>query len=810
MKLSRILSAVLAILCILPCFFGCQNGSRTPQDNTEDPEISVTAPSTEPVTEPITEPETAPITDPNPYEGSGSLQVSYTFDNEKRGSASGTITIVGDDLGTLGYYLLCLTDANGLMENCEPFATVKANRKTLNIAICDGTYLPAEATGFVVLESDADSLLSPDLSHLVGAYTFPVEKRLGLSEVRMTFASVSDVHINYDGDDNDASGKWTKALNFFAEMGMEYVMVSGDMTGSATSDEYRRYVKAIEASNFDINRIYEERGNHDSQDISRFLKYTASTGNEEIRPFENSPYYYVLFQNERGSDNLFIFMAQELTNISNTHLENNFSDAQLDWLEDLLRTYSRTDTNIFILEHALIHNFGPGDRYDGVYVQPMIFSDDFPRNLRFKQIISEYKEAILMSGHTHLSFREGVNYSDENGTTLRMIHNSSTSQPRSYTASGSISYDSEGLVTRSYGSEGYLVYVYDHYVLYIAYNISDRKIIPSACFMIDLYRENRDEIVSITLTEAPQKTAYIVGEFFDPAGLVITGTTRDGQQKIVRGWKVLKTSSLSARDHYVEIGYGDLSETVRIEITVEGGDEALFEGRGTKNDPFLISTPADFQNLTQLFNIAEEEDSPYGEDKYYLQTADIDMTGYEGYSGTYACGDSKRYFGGIYNGNGYSVTVAIDADGERSVFPYVTGTLCNLTIRGSIKAVASVQPIRTIASSATVANCIFDLTLSANRIHGLCYSDYGTSHNLYIHASFQNGTKVTAVTETVRGTTSIENIFHDITGADVDEKYSTAASPDAACEAINASDFTVRSITLLPMTVQNGVLVFAR
>lgn len=157
--------------------------------------------------------------------------------------------------------------------------------------------------------------------------------------------------------------------------------------------------------------------------------------------------------------------------------------------------------------------------------------------------------------------------------------------------------------------------------------------------------------------------------------------------------------------------------------------EEAFEGNGTAEDPYLIANEADFFALTCGFNASVSENDMYGKGLYFKQTADIDMRSFEGYEGTTANGNAKCYFAGVYDGNGYSVTVDINAFGQRSVFPYLYGTILNTTVKGSITATESAQPIRT--SRGSIINCFFDLTLSAAKAHGLVYSNYGYVYNVY-------------------------------------------------------------------------------
>ena len=126
--------------------------------------------------------------------------------------------------------------------------------------------------------------------------------------------------------------------------------------------------------------------------------------------------------------------------------------------------------NLNIVEHALIANYGAGDRYNGAYSQPMRIRSGHTNIKRFVTLLEEYTEAIWMSGHTHLGFTTSVDFVDRvygaGGTlttkpTARSVHNSSVAQARWYSG-GSIVYK------ESYesGSEGYIGYVYADDIVY--------------------------------------------------------------------------------------------------------------------------------------------------------------------------------------------------------------------------------------------------------------------------------------------------------------------------------------------------------
>ena len=72
--------------------------------------------------------------------------------------------------------------------------------------------------------------------------------------------------------------------------------------------------------------------------------------------------------------------------------------------------------------------------------------------------------------------------------------------------------------------------------------------------------------------------------------------------------------------------------------------EHFGEGSGTRDDPFLIETAEDLNNV---------RNSP---DKHFKQIADIDLVDFTQGSGWLPIGDEETRFTGSYNGNGHTIT----------------------------------------------------------------------------------------------------------------------------------------------------------
>lgn len=646
---------------------------------------------------------TSPSTVENPK-----ANMSYEFKGDekaKAGFAQGTITITPiEGAANSGYYLLYYANDMGLLQEYDELASIKITGEEVKFEVKDGLMIPEAATKIYAFESETRFLdLQPEISSAVSVVDIPVSKRLKLDTPELTFGAISDVHMNYEYYNFGAYAKWKTALNIYARQEMDYVFVTGDLTGDGETNitleqEYQQYVKIIEESNYQGERIYEAIGNHGNTPatVPLFVEYTSGEG--EIHPFEGSPYFSVMIEGKTSEvkDNLFIIMAQELQAPGDSAKYDNFSKTQIDWVEGLLKEYGKKENvNIFLIEHSPFLDFGPGDRHYGGYRALVTFNENFTQTMRLKTLLTEYKDVVMMSGHTHLSLYDNENYSDENDSFCRMIHLGSGSQPSSYGEKNTFTRNTDGryLADTKYGSEGYIVKVYKDYIVYTGYNFSTGCVIPASCILLPI-------------------KAYG--------------------------------------------GSGNQTESNPV-------DDNLFKGAGTKEDPYQISTPEHFEILTNKFNasISGIEAEMYGHNKYFIQTADIDMSNIEGYQGTTANGNSKCFFAGNYDGNGHILKVNINASGQRSVFPYSYGTISNLCIQGNITGTETAQVVRTLYGN--IINCLFDVNLNAPLTNGIAYSIYKTNGKGYIYNVYTTGTMNGETLNPVASNDSTNhyyNVFH--------------------------------------------------
>lgn len=664
------------------------------------------------------------------------ISVAYEFigDNAKRaGFAQGIITVENNNSDFSGYYLVYYTSGNDILTGYDELASIKNSANKVFFEIPDGIMIPEGATGIAVFESDTHFLDNPpNIASAVAKCAIPAEKQLNLGDAEVTFGTASDVHMNYEYYGRSAYSKWSTILDFYAENNASYVIVTGDMTGDASDptpllQQYEDYVDLINDSEISIDSVYESIGNHGNtpNDLGMFSEYTE--GSDEVHPYDHSPYFYVLKKGVNGAkDNLFVFLWQELSSAGQSAKIDNFSQAQIDWLAGVLDEYDNESTNIFLIAHSPFLNYGAGDRYKGGgYTALTTFSTDFAQNMRLKGLLQYHKDVIVMSGHTHLTLYDGQNYSDVNNEFARTVHVSSTCWPRAYNADAtSCPAGTDG--RKSAGTDyGSEAYLVSVYADYIVY------------------------------------TGYnmTTGKIIPAACLIMPTKTYDAPTP----------------------------------------DES-FEGSGTKDDPYLIQNEQDFLLLTSGFNAntSSEVEKMYGYGKYFLQTNDIDLTKIKAYCGTNASGAKNPYdsasnyyksaFAGTYNGDGYSIKINIDApDDQRSVFPYLYGTIVNTVIKGKIVADGAVQPIRT--SRGNIINCYFDLELSASMTNGGLYTNYNYVYNLYTRGKIISSTNIAPFAASDNASAVVANVYccyTDASGAVVaDDVAITAASPKTVVSAFN-------------------------
>ena len=421
--------------------------------------------------------------------------ITYSFTNTKAGFAQGTITLKGDN----GTYWLYWSDNTKALANYGEITSLTVSGGQGSFAMPKYTAIPALATKLIAIKSSTEpAAANCTVAKAEAVFSIPDSKRLN-SKLLYTFGAISDPQL---ANDNYGSGSYpydeehfAAALETLAKRGVDFTISSGDtvndQNGKATyAAEYKVYQKLIAESSY-AAPIYEANGNHDVgtvwdkngnyyNDNGPFIK---ATGLDSKKATINAgkPYFEVT---EPATGDHFIFMALEGGFYTNKGTQ--FSKAQLDWLEGLLKKYKDDGKNIFIIEHANIGGWGSGDKLTTPYYYDLALVKSNSDVSRFVKLMETYKDCVIITGHTHLelgakdSWVGQYNYSDNNGTSAVMIHNSAIGGVRRL-VNGSVDRTAvKGL------SEGYIVEVYEDGILFNGTNMYHNETMPQCSYIVPM------------------------------------------------------------------------------------------------------------------------------------------------------------------------------------------------------------------------------------------------------------------------------------------------------------------------------------
>ena len=149
-------------------------------------------------------------------------------------------------------------------------------------------------------------------------------------------------------------------------------------------------------------------------------------------------------------------------------------------------------------------------------------------------------------------------------------------------------------------------------------------------------------------------------------------------------------------------------------------------GSGTAEDPYIFNDANDFVEFAQTLMEGETY-----KDKYIKQTADIDLSDRVDFTGL----GKAQTFAGIYNGDGHIINVNLTAENsgtDTTVFPYLTGTIMNVGITGSMANKGTAMGVvRSVRPGAKVVNCFSNANLTGAQVCGISYTTLGIVENCF-------------------------------------------------------------------------------
>ena len=425
---------------------------------------------------------------------SDSAEVVYDYDNEIPGSAAGTVTVTAKLNGS--YDLYWGTDeGEKLSENLGGYTVYYSEFAEVDVKNGEGS---TDIYDFTAIPEGAETVLVYKGLILAGEAEIPDGKVADNGEKLYSFGALSDVHFNrYNGSltGDDACVTFPNALNFFNELGIEAVGISGDISADGERNAFEKFNTI--ASEYDFP-VYTCTGNHDVSSYYTLKNWqelinTGVYGENKadgVKAVASNGLDFVYAPESLGGD-AFIFLSQYQWDYGEAH-SRILTDAQLDWLEGQLEIYK--DNTVYLFFHTFLNNpiegenphMGEGNLENNVGRHyNLAFTEGCPDEVRFEDMMDKYENVVFFNGHSHWAydmqeFNPQLNITNYGGEYATMVHVSSVSSPRRTTANID---DSSEHYMRS--SEGTLVEVYEDRIVFTACEFLKGQFLSYATYVVE-------------------------------------------------------------------------------------------------------------------------------------------------------------------------------------------------------------------------------------------------------------------------------------------------------------------------------------
>lgn len=385
------------------------------------------------------------------------IKLLYNFNNLNRGYADGTISLQTSGEANAGKYYIKWADENGELSEYEEitvFEMFGVNAiQTYNFIKLN--LIPVEASRIVAIKDNV----------IKASFNIPSNKRITDSK-KLSFGLISDMHVDGSGgSSSEANDDFVRALKYFDSKNVDMNILTGDAVNNGLLVDLEAF-KNLKESSTNVP-LYVCRGNHDTYNdcnIDNFTTYIEENG--------------LHFEKEiKGDKYLFIGLNAE-------NFTTPFKSESMEWLKSKLEEYK--NQRVFLMQHVFVGETG---NIAGLYPH----SDGFDmtagtRSREFVDLLSKYRNVIMFTGHSHLDFNlqrlgENANVALRTKTLCHRVHTPSTSKPRKN------DINTEDIPDNTYtyreGSQGYLVDVYDDYIVLHGIDFEKGLLLPYAQYILD-------------------------------------------------------------------------------------------------------------------------------------------------------------------------------------------------------------------------------------------------------------------------------------------------------------------------------------
>ncbi len=379
----------------------------------------------------------------------------YTSAGAGEGRADGTVTITAGEVVPQAY-ALWWANADGPMEGYTQLAKVKSDGTETVYTLRPDTLVPVGADRILVYAVNgalqSDTVAVAMLPEGAGDYE--------LGEPLYELQVMSDIHIN-ESAGHTYNRQFAAALAEIQRLSPDSlgVFLNGDIADHGAQAEYDQYMSILRAAGDKCPPVYAAIGNHDffsaGTDAERIERFLKGTGND------SETIYF-----DRWIDGVhFVFLGSEWHQSPNAQ----FSDEQLSWLEATLAEDKVEGRPIYVFLHEGILDTVAGTfGYQGWH--------GVARPDELKAILSQHKEVVLFSGHSHWVLESEKSFKPADDKLPAVLN----------TASCAYLWDDAANLTNVgiNGSQGYYIYAYEDRVLFRGRSFSEGKWISSVQFVM--------------------------------------------------------------------------------------------------------------------------------------------------------------------------------------------------------------------------------------------------------------------------------------------------------------------------------------
>lgn len=297
----------------------------------------------------------------------------------------------------------------------------------------------------------------------VGLIEVPSPMLVPNSPKLYSFLSISDSHVqNVDG--NDGAADLTRAVNFANSTDVAFVCHCGDTADAGTDWHLSKYKAIVDTC---AKPVYAISGNHEeiTGDGNIELGYTS------MLPYFGQPLYYSFTY----GDDVFIMLGE-----SGYTTGNFFIDGELQFMYETLE--ANRNKRCFVFQHVFNWDEGDSGNPNNLYTFDLFNTGE---NAAYRQkekkcfidLLKHYKNTVWFHGHSHALFElqsmeSWSNYSENLG--YRSVHIPSITKPKNESGEYVIE-----------GSQGYVVDVYDGFIVLKGRDFVQGKYLPIATYKID-------------------------------------------------------------------------------------------------------------------------------------------------------------------------------------------------------------------------------------------------------------------------------------------------------------------------------------